>query len=258
MCNIVHIEQSSFFSKLVERIVLEKGYRYINVKDFCEAKEVVESQNVSLIITSLYSKCGSIEDFIKEINKKLDIPIFVVTSDDMGDTRKELINLGISEYILKKDLEEEIKKYLDTVFRADEYIKDLQEAAIAIVEDNDFFIDLEKEILKSRGIINVDYYKDGKSLIESGKKYDIYLIDIILKNEFGKDLIRKIRRNNIDASIIAVTALDSNKALSKILDSGADDFITKPIDEELFIAKLKSNIRIYNLQKKLDKLNNKN
>lgn len=86
-----------------------------------------------------------------------------------------------------------------------------------------------------------------------GKKYDIYLIDIILKNEFGKDIIRKIRRSNIDSSIIAVTALDNNKALSKILDCGADDFITKPIDEELFIAKLKSNVRIYSLQKKLDK-----
>ena len=78
-------------------------------------------------------------------------------------------------------------------------------------------------------------------------------IYIILKNEFGKDIIRKIRRSNIDSSIIAVTALDNNKALSKILDCGADDFITKPIDEELFIAKLKSNVRIYSLQKKLDK-----
>ena len=78
-------------------------------------------------------------------------------------------------------------------------------------------------------------------------------MNIILKNEFGKDIIRKIRRSNIDSSIIAVTALDNNKALSKILDCGADDFITKPIDEELFIAKLKSNVRIYSLQKKLDK-----
>ena len=171
----------------------------------------------------------------------------------MDDKRKDLVNLGISEYILKKDLEEEVRNYLDSIFRTDEYMRDLQEANIAIVEDNEFFRELEKEILRSRRIYNVDYYKDGKSLIDSGKKYDIYLIDIILKNEFGKDIIRKIRRSNIDSSIIAVTALDNNKALSKILDCGADDFITKPIDEELFIAKLKSNVRIYSLQKKLDK-----
>lgn len=254
MCNILHIEQSSFFSKLVKKIIQEKGHNYINVKDFDEARGILNSQNVSLIISSLYAKGGNIEEFVEAVNERFDIPIFVVTSEDMDDKRKGLVNLGISEYILKKDLEEEIRKYLDNAFREDEYMKDLQEVNIAIVEDNDFFIELEKEILRNRKIYNVDYYKDGKSLIDSGKIYDIYLIDIILKNEFGKDIIRKIRRNNIDSSIIAVTALDNNKALSKILDSGADDFINKPIDEELFIAKLKSNIRIYNLQKKIDNL----
>lgn len=253
MYNILHIEQSNFFSKLLKKIVEEKGYTYINVKDFNEARTVLNSQNISLIISSIYAKGGNIEEFVEAVNKKLDIPILVVTSEDMDDQRKELINLGISEYIQKKDLEEEMKKYLENIFRVDEYMRDLQDANIAIVEDNEFFIELEREILRSRKIYNVDYYSDGKSLIDSGKKYDIYLIDIILKNEFGKDIIRKIRRNNLDSLIIAVTALDNNKALSKILDCGADDFIIKPIDEELFIAKLKSNIRVYNLKKKLDK-----
>ncbi|MDI9216445.1 response regulator, partial [Clostridium tertium] len=199
MYNILHVEQSSFFSKLVEKIVKEKGHKYINVNGFNEAREVLNSQNVSLIISSLYANGGDIEEFVGVVNKRFDIPIFIVTSEDMDDKRKDLVNLGISEYILKKDLEEEIRNYLDNIFRADEYMRDLQEANIAIVEDNEFFIEFEREILRSRKIYNVDYYKDGKSLIDSKKKYDIYLIDIILQNEFGKDLIRKIRRSNIDS-----------------------------------------------------------
>lgn len=193
------------------------------------------------------------EDFLKFINKKYDIPVFVVTSDDVEDNIKSIINLGINEYIHKKDLEFELKKYLDTVFRTDEYIKDLQEANIALVEDNDMYTKISKNILNKNNILNVDYYKDGQTLLNSGKSYDLYLIDIILKNEFGKDLIRKIRRNNIDCSIVVVTALDNNRTLANILNSGADDIITKPIDEELFIAKLKSNIRVYSLQKELKK-----
>jgi len=254
MSNILHIEQSSFFEKLLENIVLEKGYIYTNVKDVFKAREVLELKDIDLIITSLYSNNGEVEEFLKFVNRKYDIPVFVVTSDDVDDNRRDIINLGINEYILKKDLEVEIKKYLDTVFRTDEYMKNLQEANIAIVEDNDMYTKISKEILEKYNILNVDYYKDGQSILDSGKTYDLYLIDIILKNEFGKDLIRKIRRNNIDSSIIAVTALDNNKALANILDSGADDFITKPIDEELYIAKLKSNIRIYNMQKKINKL----
>lgn len=251
MRNILHIEQSSFFKTLVEKIVVEKGYRYINAKEFKEAKEILSKESIDLLITSLYGKEGILEELIQHVNNTYDIPVFVVTSNDLNEDRRDLINLGINEYILKKDLEDKIRKYLDNVFITDIYMKDLQEAKIAIVEDNDFFIDLEKKILKDNGILNIDYYKNGKSLLDSEKKYDIYLIDIILKNEFGKDIIRKIRRNNIESSIIAVTALDNSKALAKILDSGADDYITKPIDEELFIAKLKSNIRIYNLQKQI-------
>ena len=256
MNNILHIEQSVFFETMVEEIVLEKGYKYINVKDVFKAKEVLEDKDIDLIITSLYSNNGEVEEFLKFVNRKYDIPVFIVTSDDIDDSRKNIINLGVNEYILKKDLEVEIRKYLDTVFRTDEYMKDLQEAKIALVEDNDMYTRISKGILKKYNILNVDYYKDGQSLLESKKVYDLYLIDIILKNEFGKDLIRKIRRDNIDSSIIAVTALDNNKALANILDSGADDFITKPIDEELYIAKLKTNIRIYNMQKKINKLSN--
>ncbi len=45
--------------------------------------------------------------------------------------------------------------------------------------------------------------------------------------------------------------MDNNKTLSNILNCGADDIINKPLDENLFIAKLKSNIRIYTLNKKI-------
>lgn len=105
-------------------------------------------------------------------------------------------------------------------------------------------------MLARYGIQNVDYYNSGKELFNSNKKYDMYLIDMVLENEFGKTLIRQIRRNNINSSIIAVTVLDNNKTLSNILNCGADDIINKPLDEKLFIAKLKSNIRIYTLNKK--------
>lgn len=72
-----------------------------------------------------------------------------------------------------------------------------------------------------------------------------------MKNEFGKDLIRNLRINNIEAIIVAVTALDNAKTLASILDVGANDIISKPINENLFISKLKSNIRVYTLNKKI-------
>ncbi|WP_010294943.1 response regulator [Clostridium senegalense] len=121
----------------------------------------------------------------------------------------------------------------------------------AIVDDNSLEKMIEKDILNKYGINNVEYFNSGKELFESGKKYDLYLIDIVLQNEFGKDLIQKIRNNNRKAIIIAVTSLTNSKILSSILNSGADDIIGKPIDENLFISKLKTNIRIHVLNEKI-------
>lgn len=48
----------------------------------------------------------------------------------------------------------------------------------------------------------------------------IYLVYSILKNEFGKELVRKLRVNNIESIIIVVTGLDNTKILASILDVG--------------------------------------
>ncbi|BDR64686.1 response regulator [Clostridium tetani] len=254
MYTVVHIEQSEFFSNIIKVMLEEQGYEYINTDNFSEACYIIENNDVDLIITSLLAKGGSIEEFIKDINSsdKKEIPIFVVTGDNINEKKKSLFNLGISDYILKEDLQEEISKHVQAVLEEDGYMRDLREAKIAIVEDSSLEYAIVRDILKNYGIENLELYKTGKELIDSNKTYDIYLIDLVLQNEYGKNIIRQIRRNNIKATIIAITSLSNSKTLSSILGAGADDFILKPVDKGLFIAKLKSNIRIYSLNKKIN------
>ncbi|WP_027624858.1 response regulator [Clostridium lundense] len=254
MYTVLHIEPSEFCSNIVKNILQEKGYDYIWTDSFKEANAILYECEVDLIITSLLGREGEIESFVSNFNtsNKGEIPIFVVTGDNIDEKKKKLFNLGISDYILKENLQEEISKHIEAVFQEDQYMVELREARIAIVDDSSFESAIEEDLLKKYGVNNYDYYKSGRDLIESGKKYDIYLIDMLLKNEFGKNIIRYIRRNNKKATIIAVTVLNNPKTLAGIINAGADDFINKPIDENLFITKLKSNIRIYSLNKKIN------
>ena len=75
------------------------------------------------------------------------------------------------------------------------------------------------------------------------KNYDIYLVDLVLQDEFGKNIITELREKNKDALIFAVTSLNNPNLLADVIDSGADDIIVKPIEEKVFIAKLKSFVR---------------
>ena len=57
------------------------------------------------------------------------------------------------------------------------------------------------------------------------------------------NIITELREKNKDALIFAVTSLNNPNLLADVIDSGADDIIVKPIEEKVFIAKLKSFVR---------------
>ena len=252
MYTVLHIEQSEFFCKAAKEILESNDYQYIHTDNFNEAIGLIDEFDVDLVVTSLYAEGCTVEEFVATIKEKYpEKPIFVVTGDSMGEERKKLIDLGIKEYIFKEEFKEEFIKYVNMAFAEDQYTKGLQEAKIAIVEDSHLEMLFTKHILSKYNLKNIDYFKTGSELIKKNKKYDIYLIDIVLKDEFGKDIIRKLRRDNIDSTIIAVTGLHNPKVQAEILDSGANDIIVKPLEEDLFISKLKTYIRFYTLNKKL-------
>lgn len=87
------------------------------------------------------------------------------------------------------------------------------------------------------------YFESGTELAESKKIYDIYLVDLVLQDEFGKNIIAELREKSDESLIFAVTSLNNPNLLADVIDSGADDIIIKPIEEKIFIAKLKSFVR---------------
>ena len=252
MYTVLHLEQSEFFLKISKNIVEEKEYKYISTSNIKDAINILKNNKVDLIITCFYPEGGTIEEFVTLVNSEYEVPIFVVTSNNIDLNKKDLINLGVTEYLLKNDFEEEFGKHINYVFQYDQHMNDLRKSKIAVVEDSPFDREIQKNIYNKYKIENVDFYESSSDLIKSMKKYNIYLIDIILKDEFGKEIIRKLRINNREAIIIAVTGLDNTKTIASILDSGANDVINKPIDEKLFIAKLKSNIRAYTINKQIE------
>lgn len=255
MYNILHLEKSDFIKKIVKHTLLENGFNCISVDNSSEVYNILanKDQHVDLIITSLLIPGDTIENFMKTINNtlKVDIPVFVVTGNEIEDNKKRILNLGVSDYITKDCLADELLKHIQYVLTDDELMKCLQESKIAVVDDSTLDQSIMKDILAEYGIFNVDLYNSGFALADSKKNYDLYLIDLVLEKEFGKNIILRLRRANIDSSIVVVSSITNNKTLASMLNAGANDYIRKPIQKDIFIAKLKSNIRTYSLIKKI-------
>lgn len=257
MYTILHLEQGDFIKKLVRTILLENGFNCISVNTSEEFFNILNTpkQKIDLIITSLLITDNTIENFMRTINTSShkDVPVFVVTGNNIEENKKRVLNLGVSDYITKDCLADELLKQIRLMLVEDELIECLREAKIAVVDDNEFDRTIIKDILDEYNIINVDFYSSGQALIESSKKYDLYLIDIVLEKEFGKNIILRLRRDNIESSILVVSSLTNTKTLASMLNAGANDYIRKPIQKEIFIAKLKSNIRTFGIIKKMKK-----
>ncbi len=78
-------------------------------------------------------------------------------------------------------------------------------------------------------------------------QFDVILLDWKMPKVSGLDVCKKIREMNIKTPIILITALSQTSNKVKALNSGADDYITKPFSFEELMARINAVIRRYNL-----------
>lgn len=107
------------------------------------------------------------------------------------------------------------------------------------VEDDNSISDVIKKVLLS---IDLDYqsFTFGHDLYKAFKKEkpDLILLDVMLPDISGLELLKKIRAIDIKIPIIMISALSSEIDKVIALDYGADDYVTKPFG----ILELKSRI----------------
>ena len=112
-------------------------------------------------------------------------------------------------------------------------------ARILIVEDEAKiarFVELE---LTHEGY-EVDKVADGRAGVETALagNYDLILLDVLLPQLNGMEVLRRIRRES-DVPVIMLTARDAVMDKVAGLDAGADDYITKPFAIEELLARIR-------------------
>ena len=80
------------------------------------------------------------------------------------------------------------------------------------------------------------------ALVE-GARFDAILLDVGLPDTDGRELCRELRRHGVAAAIIMLTAADSETDTVLGLDSGANDYVTKPFRLGVLLARLRAHLR---------------
>lgn len=111
---------------------------------------------------------------------------------------------------------------------------------ILIVEDSELNIDLLVQILEDDYTLVIA--RDGSEGIASVEKDnpDLVLMDISLPVMDGLEAARKIRKRYKELPVIGLSAHAMQGDKEEALAAGCNDYLTKPIDEDILLSKLAS------------------
>ena len=119
---------------------------------------------------------------------------------------------------------------------------------ILFIEDNDDIRTNTAEILELANyhILTAENGKDGVS-IALKEKPDLVICDIMMPILDGYGVLHALQKNSetMNTPFIFLTAKTEKSDLRKGMEAGADDYITKPFDEEELLWKIKALIRLH-------------
>lgn len=124
---------------------------------------------------------------------------------------------------------------------------------VCYVEDEESLSKLMKAYLEKAGYNVVTFSKGCDAIDYIGNSVDIWILDIMLKDDInGYDIIKKIREKNDSVPVVFTSARDQD--LDKILglELGSDDYIAKPFSPKELV------LRINNIMKRVYKEDNEN
>ena len=88
----------------------------------------------------------------------------------------------------------------------------------------------------------VDWVKDGQLALQAilHEQFEVILLDLRLPSKSGIDVLKAMRAKNIHTPVLILTALDDVENRVRGLDSGADDYLTKPFDLDELCARVRA------------------
>ena len=130
---------------------------------------------------------------------------------------------------------------------------------LLVVDDNELNRDMLSRRLKSRGyaVMTAD---DGPQCLDlvKGQRFDLILLDIMMPGMSGIDVLKVIRNRYSVAElpIIMATAKDQGTDVVEALTLGANDYVTKPLDFPVVLARVENQLSLKRAMEEIKRLAN--
>jgi DNA-binding response OmpR family regulator len=114
---------------------------------------------------------------------------------------------------------------------------------LLLVDDDERIVRFVKRGLEAEGY-QIDVARDGEEGLEYGRgNYHLIILDLLLPGKNGTEVCQQLRRKGISTPILMLTAKDTVQDKIEGLQTGADDYLTKPFAFEELLARIQALLR---------------
>ena len=267
---ILIVDDEPLNVKLLSAILPQDQYDTIPAYNGEEALDIVAKGSLDLILLDIMMpglNGYEVTRILKNDHKSQDIPIILVTAFGGTDNKIKGIETGADEFINKPVNTTELLARVKSLLRLKQYQDQLKARncsiksftgpdkngtcsgddhtlpSILIVEDNAIDAKLIQRFLEGEPY-QIKLAKDGEESLYLAQKHhiDLILLDIVLPRKNGYEVckILKGKEQTKNIQIIAITSLNDLDSKVKGIESGADDYLGKPVNKHELKTRVKS------------------
>ena len=134
---------------------------------------------------------------------------------------------------------------------------DASAVRLLVVDDNEMNRDMLARRLGSRGF-QVEAAADGELALRrlDQERFDVVLLDVMMPGLSGLDVLRDVRQRwpESDLPVIMVTARDATEDVVEALQAGANDYVTKPLDFPIVLARVETQLALKRQKEEIRRL----
>ncbi len=129
---------------------------------------------------------------------------------------------------------------------------DVKSRRVLVVDDDPDSLEIISESLRWEGY-QVDKAISGKQAIEKIEHWepDLVLLDVNMPGLSGFETLKLVRAKSHYVAVMFISGQDATESIVEGLDSGADDYIVKPFDPHVLLARVRTQLRIKDLNDQL-------
>ena len=260
IANILIVDASKLARVLTKKTVMKiKNDSHVFMADtVAQALEILQTNSIDMLITALVLPDGDGIDICKFVRSNQHyIPVLAISGDVDNRVQDRLMDADVTDYLDKSQGIHGLEFFIKGMISPNATVK----GHVLYIEDSRVVAHATKKVLKSHGLTadHVLTITDAIELLGTGneamKKYDVILTDYYLKdNETAQWLIEYVREvleiNKIELPMVVMTGDENEYNQKKILKSGANDLVLKPVDNNILMKKVQFQIRFKQFKSK--------